>query len=290
MHPPEIHVGGVRAQVPPQIVGDRGEDRSPGVELGEGLADVRAGRVGKDAGVIAPPAGLPGQRHRRGVIGGEQVHQQAPLDRAEVPAGYRAVVGEAMLLLAHRQGHLRNERPLRPKLREPVVERIEVTPAHHLRMDRQSVEQLSLPPDPKSTVLPALVLPGAAFGPMILPMVSAQEPQLLQPPMIRVVPQASQVLHGLRPRPPGTLGRSLRLTRVRFRAPPQTRHTHRQHTQPGCRPGHAPPRSSRSPTADAVAPARVLSHAPVSHAAIRPQPVAVPARPTSLRPGSGRMA
>lgn len=86
------------------------------------------------------------------------------------------------------------ECPLRPQFREPIVERIHVEAAYHLRMQRQLLEETALRSDAESTILPLVILLSiASVSIVILAVVASQEPQFLHDRMVIILIKSTEV-------------------------------------------------------------------------------------------------
>ena len=176
----EIKVGGVGAEGFAEIVIAGGEEGVAGIEIGESFAHVSAGRIGEEAGVVSEFVDATEEGDGGGIVCAEHVGHHAALKVVDVAAGDVSVVGEAVLLLPDGERNLFAEGPLDPEFGEAVVEGFEVAAANHLGVEAEFFEEAGLEADAVAAGFEGIVLAGGAVGPVVLAVVTAEEPKLLE--------------------------------------------------------------------------------------------------------------
>ncbi len=89
-------------------------------------------------------------------------------------------MGEAMFLLTDGEGEFFAEGPLDPEFGEAVVEGFEVAAADHLGMEAEFFKEAGLETDTVAAGFVGLAFASGTVGPMILAMVTAEEPEFLE--------------------------------------------------------------------------------------------------------------
>lgn len=193
MEEAEIEVGGVGAEGLAEVAITGSEEGVAGIEVGEGISNVGPGGIGEEAGVVGPSVDATEEGHGWGVVRADHVGQHATLEVIDVAAGDVSVVGEAMFLLTDGESDFFVEGPLDPEFGEAAVEGFEIAAADHLGMEAEFFEQAGLEADAVAAGFEGIVLAGGTFGPVVLAMVAAEEPQFLKDGVGVALVEASEV-------------------------------------------------------------------------------------------------
>lgn len=189
----QIQVRGIGAEGLAEIVVGGGEVGVAGIEVGEGCSHVGPGRVGEEAGVVGQFVDATEEGHGRGIVRAEHVGHHATFEVIDVATGDVPVMGEAVFLLPDGKGDFFVEGPLDPEFGEAVVEGFEVAAADHLGMEAEFFEEAGLEAEAVAAGFIGLAFASGAVGPVILAMVTAEEPELLEDGVGVALVEASEV-------------------------------------------------------------------------------------------------
>ena len=190
----EIKVGGVGAEGLTEVVVGGSEVGVAGVEVSKGFAHVSAGGVGEKTGVVGQPVDAAEEGDGGCIVGAEHIGHHASLEVVDVAAGDVSVVGEAVFLLAEGESDLFAEGPLGPKFGKAAVERFEVTAADHLGVEAKFFEESGLEAEAVAAGFVGVAFAGGTFGPVVLTVVAAEDPEFLEDGVGVALIDASEVL------------------------------------------------------------------------------------------------
>ena len=106
-------------------------------------------------------------------------------------------MGEAVLLLADGEVERFRELPADPEFGEAIVGRFEIAAADRLRVHGQSVEHRGLETEADAAALETGILTVAAVVIVVMSVIAAEHPQLLQAGVLLVLVDQAQVLEAL---------------------------------------------------------------------------------------------